>query len=117
MRPGQKVCVCGKAYWPSQAWIHRSCNDKVTTETATHNDDVVTLTSESVVTERKVAASGSEGQPAAFRDSLVRVAGLADAEPVREPPLQSAASRQVQWQRENRERYNAKMRAYRKARA
>lgn len=84
----QKECSCGKAYWPSQAWIHAACNDK-------RDDDVVTKVANAVVTEDQ------SGEPKVGSQA-------ADESP--------APSRQVVWQRANRDRYNARMRAYRAAR-
>ena len=66
MNQVMQQCACGKGYWPSQRWIHKSCGVVNNPDTTVVNTD----------------------------------------------------SRQVVWQKLNRDKYNAKMREYmRKRRA
>lgn len=84
MKPGQIACVCGKAHWPKQAYLHLTC---------------VVNTNSDVVNKLEPAGRCDEGV------SLPKGGMKALVEEIK---------RQTKWQQDNRDRYNKKMREYMK---
>lgn len=101
MAQNKVECLCGKSYWPNQAWMHKSCVTNIT-NSVTNNE----------------ADRGIEG----VRDSSKQVQGSASmgsfVSIIAPPELQvaiernSPSARVSAWREKNKEKYVAYQREY-----
>ena len=62
----KKFCVCGKSYWPKQAWIHKACASNALSGSASNNacdtaEDVPMVVREQGAAVRASGPAGSGG--------------------------------------------------------